>query len=281
MVVQKSPCFLHLRLPASLGKGDQGVQKSVGRPQSFPAPSLGAALPHSTVDNAIQKIQNLTSLRFQLYKENEKEKIQFSRGIFKSSLSRQEIELYSGGLVSKLGYWQKWSYCGPVKVESQKYPYSLSSQHREQWAQRHVHLCTGLPSSASPSRDTLPLPILGPLCLFSLHPPSYSFVVGRKVIMRLRCLGSLLLCRNMYHSSKALNLTAFPSVKILALRSKKILLAFEIHSHIPSFGQTRLCAQCCSYVVFHALTYSTYQLRGFNWKAFMTGVSEPRCFQAH
>lgn len=99
--------------------------------------------------------------------------------------------------------------------------------------------------------------------------------------MRLRCLGSLLLCRNVYHSSKALNLTAFPSVKILALRSKKILIAFEIHSHIPSFGQTRLCAQCCSYVVFHALTYSTYQLRGFNWKAFMTGVSEPRCFQAH
>lgn len=126
-----------------------------------------------------------------------------------------------------------------------------------------------------------PLPILGPLCLFSLHPPSYSFVVRRKVIMRLRCLGSLLLCRNMYHGSKALNLTAFPSVKILALRSNKILTDFEIHSHIPSFGQTRLCAQCCSYVVFHALTYSTYQLRGFNWKAFMTGVSEPRCFQAH
>lgn len=101
------------------------------RSQSFPAPSLGAALPHSTVDNAIQKIPNLTSLKFQLYKENEKEKIQFSRGIFKSSLSRQEVELYRGGLVSKLGCWQKWSYCCPVKVQSQKDPDSLSSQHRE------------------------------------------------------------------------------------------------------------------------------------------------------
>ena len=121
----------------------------------------------------------------------------------------------------------------------------------------------------------LPLPILGPFCLFSSHPPSYSFVVGRKIIMRLRCLGSLLLWRNVCHGSKALKLRAFPSVKILALRSKKILLAFEIHSHIPSFGRTCLCAQCCSYVVFHALTYSTYELRGFNWKAFMNSTGKP------
>ena len=127
----------------------------------------------------------------------------------------------------------------------------------------------------------LPLPILGPLCLFSLHPPSYSFVVGRKIIMRLRCLGSLLLWRNVCHGSKALKLRAFPSVKILALRSKKTLIAFEIHSHIPAFGRTRLSAQRCSYVVFHALTYSTYGVRGFDWKAFMTGVSEQRRFQAY
>lgn len=131
-VVQRSLCLLHLCPPASLGKGDWGAWKPGERPQSFPAPSLGAALPPSTVDNAIQKIQNLTSLRFQLYKENEKEKIQFSRGIFKSSLSRQEIELYSRGLVSKLGCWQKCSCCRPVKVQRQKYPDSLSSRHREQ-----------------------------------------------------------------------------------------------------------------------------------------------------
>ena len=131
-VVERSPCFLHLRPHASLGKGDWGAWKPGERPQSFPAPSLGAALPPSTVDNAIQKIRNLTSLRFQLYKENEKEKMQFSRGIFKSSLSRQEIEPYSGGFVSKLGCWQKWGCCRPVKVQSQKYPDSLSSRHREQ-----------------------------------------------------------------------------------------------------------------------------------------------------
>ena len=97
--------------------------------------------------------------------------------------------------------------------------------------------------------------------------------------MRLRCLGSLLLWRNVCHGSKALKLRAFPSVKILALRSKKILLAFEIHSHIPSFGRTCLCAQCCSYVVFHALTYSTYELRGFNWKAFMNSTGKPSWIQ--
>ena len=129
-------------------------------------------------------------------------------------------------------------------------------------------------------RHAVPLPTLGPLCLFSLHSPSYSFVVGRKIIMRLRCLGSLLLWRNVCQGSKAPKLRAFLSVKILTLRSKKILIAFEIHSHIPSFGRTCLCAQCCSYVVFHAVTYSMYQLHGCSWKAFMTGVSGQRCFQA-